>query len=404
MAGTDTGSTGKANPLDAERLRLKNMGYTDAEVSQILIAKAVGGSREAGAAPSQGVMSNVISSIVAVAGHARALVPSYRQDFLTIFSTAAPLGARIGSMFSLVLKTAVIAILAFAGWQEWKQHIISATATADAEARKRHAEECSARVKALGDIVRLDHISGPNDALMRDCDPAYAVQAQACDARREAMFKDFDRIDSNDANAGQKVTAAIGVYKLECQVTEAQQGALTAKLLAMKSKAESEAKANANGLIEDMNKLAANAKVLQAARSAGDYDEAYKIAAVNAKAVETVESRNGKAGFLTARALADYAWSGLLVRKFSDALAASSRASTLVAGQDYPVKASADNYRAYSLMFLGRWDEAKAEFRRLQSASINGKRGLDQFKQDFAELRKAGVTHPKMAEVEGGIR
>lgn len=101
------------------------------------------------AQPTPGVMSNALSSIVAVAGHARALVPTFRADFVTVFSPDAQLGARVGAFVSLVMKLAVIAILAYAGLQEWKQHIISNTAIADAEARKRHAEECQARLKVL---------------------------------------------------------------------------------------------------------------------------------------------------------------------------------------------------------------------------------------------------------------
>jgi hypothetical protein len=135
-----------ASSLDAERERLRKAGYTDPEISQILIAQAA--QQPAGAA-GQGVMSNALSSIVAVGSHARSVIPSFRKDVATIFDGAATASARAGATASLVVKAVVILVLGYAAWQEWNQHIISATAIADAEVRKRHAEECLARQKLI---------------------------------------------------------------------------------------------------------------------------------------------------------------------------------------------------------------------------------------------------------------
>jgi len=121
-----------ATPLDAEREQLRKAGYTDAEVSQILIARA---SQQPAAAAGQGVMSNVLSSLLAVASHARMLIPTFRKDVVTIFDGTATASARAGATASLTVKAVVVVVLAYAAWQEWQQHIIYATETAASQAR-----------------------------------------------------------------------------------------------------------------------------------------------------------------------------------------------------------------------------------------------------------------------------
>lgn len=129
-----------ASALDAERERLRKAGYTDAEVSQILIARETAASPQPAGAPGQGVMSNVLSSIVAVAGHVRSVVPSFRKDVTTMFDRAAPASARAGATASLLVKAVVIAVLGYAAWQEWQQHIISAPEIAEQQAKKIRVE------------------------------------------------------------------------------------------------------------------------------------------------------------------------------------------------------------------------------------------------------------------------
>jgi hypothetical protein len=135
-------------PLDAERETLRKAGYTEAEVSQILIARALSASQQAAGAVGQGVMSNVLSSIVAVASHARALIPTFRKDVMTAFDGAATASARAGATASLAVKAVVILVLGYAAWQEWNQHIISATDIARSEAiiKRQEAEAANARV------------------------------------------------------------------------------------------------------------------------------------------------------------------------------------------------------------------------------------------------------------------
>src|SRR5580693_1695055 len=98
-------------PLDAERETLRKAGYTEAEVSQILIARALTASQQAAGAAGQGVMSNVLSSIVAVASHARALIPTFRKDVMTVFDGTATTSVRAGATASLAVKAIVVIVL-----------------------------------------------------------------------------------------------------------------------------------------------------------------------------------------------------------------------------------------------------------------------------------------------------
>ena len=134
-------------PLDAEREQLRKQGYTDAEVSQILIVRELPGSQQA-AGGSQGVMSNVLSSIVGVASHARTLLPTFKTDVTTLFDGTATASARAGATASLAVKMIVVLVLGYAAWQEWNQHIISATEIAQQQARKVEAETIAAKQNA----------------------------------------------------------------------------------------------------------------------------------------------------------------------------------------------------------------------------------------------------------------
>jgi hypothetical protein len=132
-----------ASPLDVEREVLRKAGYTDAEVSQILVARAA--SQQPAGAAGQGVMSNVLSSIVAVGSHARALIPTFRKDVMTVFDGAATASARAGAATSLAVKAVVIMVLGYAAWQEWQIHIVYATQTAAAQAAKAAADAAGAQ-------------------------------------------------------------------------------------------------------------------------------------------------------------------------------------------------------------------------------------------------------------------
>jgi hypothetical protein len=128
-----------AAPLDAERARLRSAGYTDAEISHILTQREIGASSQPAGA-GQGVMSNVLSSILGVASYARMLIPTFRKDVMTVFDDAATASARAGATASLLVKAVVVLVLGYAGWQEWNQHIVYATEIARQQALKAKAE------------------------------------------------------------------------------------------------------------------------------------------------------------------------------------------------------------------------------------------------------------------------
>jgi hypothetical protein len=136
-----------AATLDAERARLRSAGYTDAEISHILTQREIAASPQP-VGVGQGVMSNVLSSIMAVGSHARAVIPSFRKDVATMFDGAATASARAGATASLVVKAVVILVLGYAAWQEWNQHIIYSTEIAAQNAEKAKWDALEAKTKA----------------------------------------------------------------------------------------------------------------------------------------------------------------------------------------------------------------------------------------------------------------
>jgi len=127
MSSPDQEHRPEANSLDAERARLRSAGYTDAEISQILIQRAGGGaSPQQPAAPSSGALSGPLSSLVAVAAHARTYVIGTKTDLATLFGAATP-AARARAGGSLILKAIIVAVLGYAALQEWMQHIVYPT-------------------------------------------------------------------------------------------------------------------------------------------------------------------------------------------------------------------------------------------------------------------------------------
>jgi hypothetical protein len=118
---------------------------------------------------------------------------------------------------------------------------------------------------------------------------------------------------------------------------------------------------------------------------------AAKRAAVEAK-------REGKPGEETARALNSVAWYALFAREFRKALVVADRAHALL-----PDNLMIETNRAHALMFLGRGKESKVLY-----LAYKGKPLSEQdarlwervIAEDFAELRKAGLSRPMMAEIE----
>jgi predicted Zn-dependent protease len=84
------------------------------------------------------------------------------------------------------------------------------------------------------------------------------------------------------------------------------------------------------------------------------------------------------------------------VKKFEKALEASDRAIAAAPGHIW-----IDTNCAHALMFLGRVEEARTLYLAHRGEkTLDDKIWEDVILEDFAELRKAGLTNPLMDEIE----
>jgi len=104
-----------ATPLDAERARLRALGHTEAEISQILILQEAAKTSPlaAGAAPVQGTMTGTTGNLAAAASFVRNFVPGMVADFGTMRNPAAASQARGQAAVYLALKVVVILVVAY---------------------------------------------------------------------------------------------------------------------------------------------------------------------------------------------------------------------------------------------------------------------------------------------------
>jgi tetratricopeptide (TPR) repeat protein len=134
--------------------------------------------------------------------------------------------------------------------------------------------------------------------------------------------------------------------------------------------------------------------------AAGRYAEALQLREKLAAEDEAVETkREGKPGEDTAKALNEVAWYSLFARDFKKALTAADRAHTVL-----PDNLLIETNRAHALMFLGREEEAKALYLAYKDRHLSDDTSWESaVAGDFAEFRKAGLTHPVMADVENEL-
>jgi TPR repeat protein len=133
--------------------------------------------------------------------------------------------------------------------------------------------------------------------------------------------------------------------------------------------------------------------------TAGRYDEALRLEEALAAKVEAVETkRDGKPGAETATALNSMAWYALFAKDFTKALTVADHAHTL-----FPNNLTIETNRAHALMFMGHDEEAKALYLAYKGQHMSGEddRLWERvIAQGFADFRKAGLTHPMMADIE----
>ena len=202
MASPEQGDKPATSPLDAEREKLRKAGYNETEISQILVARALGSSGHSADAPAgQGVMSGTLSSVMAIGSYARGTVFTIRHDLATIFDRTALASARVGSAVMLVFKVAVISVLAFAGWQEWQQHIINETKITATNVDKVRAEFCTARVRAFLDSASRDTLLKGNVELAHECGQTYDAAVKGAINAAEIAAAQADKAKADACNA-----------------------------------------------------------------------------------------------------------------------------------------------------------------------------------------------------------
>jgi TPR repeat protein len=132
---------------------------------------------------------------------------------------------------------------------------------------------------------------------------------------------------------------------------------------------------------------------------AGRYGEALRLQEALVVKVEAAETeREGKPGGQTAQALNSVAWNALFAREFTKALTVAERAHAL-----FPDNLVIETNRAHALMFLERGDDCKALYLAYKGKPMSEEDASLWERvvvEDFAEFRKAGLTHPMMADIE----
>jgi hypothetical protein len=156
----DAPGTPKPSALESERDRLRKAGFSDQEISQILVARETAGQPTAVGLGS-GLMTGVLNNLSAVSAHARNIIPSIKADLAHLLDGEASAAERLGAAVTLAFKAAVIAVLAYVVSLEFSQ-LQSAAVRARAEA-------CSARMKAIIDTVPMNQLFEASAKLTREC-------------------------------------------------------------------------------------------------------------------------------------------------------------------------------------------------------------------------------------------
>jgi hypothetical protein len=151
--------TPKPSALETERARLRKGGFSDPEISQILIARETGAASSAGLG--SGVVTGVLNNLGAVAAHARNIIPGLKADLAHLLDGEASAAARLGAAVTLVLKAAVIAVLAYVVSLEFSQ--------LQSMVAKTKAEACSARMKMIAETLSPSEWPEANAQYEKDC-------------------------------------------------------------------------------------------------------------------------------------------------------------------------------------------------------------------------------------------
>jgi hypothetical protein len=151
--------TAKPSALETERARLRKEGFSDSEISEILVARETGASSSGGLG--SGVVTGVLNNLGAVTAHARNIIPGLKADLAHLLDGEASAAARLGAAMTLILKAAVIAVLAYVVSLEFSQ--------LQSMAAKTKAEACSARMKMIAETIPMDEWPKATAQYEKDC-------------------------------------------------------------------------------------------------------------------------------------------------------------------------------------------------------------------------------------------
>jgi hypothetical protein len=143
------------------RERLRAGGFSDDEISEILIARAMQG--YTGGSFNQGALTGVLNNLTAVMGHVRNFLPSLKDDLTKMLFSGLPLAARLEAAIVIVLKVSMVAVLGYIVSLEFFQ--------LKAMVDKTRAEACSARMKMIAETLPFSQWPEANAAYEKDCGP-----------------------------------------------------------------------------------------------------------------------------------------------------------------------------------------------------------------------------------------
>jgi hypothetical protein len=129
--------------------------------------------------------------------------------------------------------------------------------------------------------------------------------------------------------------------------------------------------------------------------SLGDAYRQRSAARINRPAGAARSGRDRHARQHTSRTRSQSCHHELFTQEFTKALTVADRAHALL-----PDDLAIEGNRAHALMFLGRGEDCKALYLAYKGKLVSGPLRERAIPEDFAEFRKAGLTHPMMADIE----
>ena len=206
-------ATPTGTKVDAQRARLCAEGYTEAEISQILInqASGVGSQSPAGAAPVQGNMTGVLGNASAALSHAWGTIRSLKDEVADLFNPDASRTSRAKSAVLLACAAVLLLVLGYGIYQEWQQHIMSQTQIAASQAEKLRAETCSAKMKLLTENMYIEDFNEGGKTVKAGSRSARMIEQYNKDCG--TVTGDAPEISSPDAAGPSKgLAAALDTY------------------------------------------------------------------------------------------------------------------------------------------------------------------------------------------------